>query len=705
MPPPPPPIHPSQILHPVPRPISFLEFSAALRACAPPRFPHARVSQRRRVLLAVSGGLDSMALAFLFNQHRAVTPTAPVVDNCLGRISAMIVDHRLRPGSGEEAAAVARELRTYKHVSPVVEALDWKRDVGVEGDPADAPNLESLARRARYRRIGAFCRSLHIESVFLAHHEDDQHETVLMRLLAGHGSRGLRGIMPRADIPECHDMHGVYESGHVDDLTLPVPPISFRPPRREWRWVRRELSDELDWDLYSAEARAGSQEAPYTDPDEEDVVFSSARARAKAAAAAAAVRNVPRIETEDAGVMLYRPLLGFSKDRLRATCEHNKVRWFEDPTNEDRTLTMRNAVRHMVRNHELPAALSKENILRLSARCDERVRAQEREAERWIRRGVVADFEPNAGTLVVELPTMAVPLSKRRTTTTKRRRELRLAHRRTIAAIVVRKLLSFVSPEKHYAQLSSLQSVVARLFPLLAEEPEDASTRKAFNQASVLFLPVPTHPRKWYLTREPYPSNIPTPETSFITASGGAHRRFPQFPPGPRPGSTWRDGETDALVSLPPLSPDLTHSEWLRHLATQPLPAPDANSKNWRSWRRFELWDGRFWIRVKGRVRACFRVAPFGAQHAKAFREGLADEGARSKLEVVLKRFAPGKVRYTLPALYAVNRDEETGCEILRMLALPTLGVQLPGVERWVKYEVRYRKVDWELLGRDEDEE
>lgn len=709
--PPPTIITPSQILHPIPKPISFVEFSNAVRACTPPRFPHARVTQPRRVAVAVSGGLDSMALAFLFNQLREVTPLMRVVDNPLTKISAVIIDHSLRPESADEAAAVCGELRKFKHISPVVEKINWKKDMGVEEDPAEASNLESLARRARYRRLAGICGSLHIESVFLAHHEDDQYETILMRLLAGHGNRGLRGMMPRGAIPECYGMHGVYESGHVDDQNLRSPRISFRPPKREWKFVRRELSDEVDWDLYSAELRAGLQmgwhEAPYV---EEDLFSATATASAKArAAAAAAAKNIARIETEDAGVMIYRPLLEFSKDRLRATCEKNKVRWFEDPTNKDRTLTMRNAVRHMVRNHRLPEALGKDNILRLSARCDARVKAQEREAERWIKRGVVADFEPNVGTLLVTLPDMAVPRARRRRSAAADKRwELRLAHRRNIAALVVRRLLSFVSPEKHHAQVSSLQSVVARLFPALAETP-DPGPRRAFNQASVLFLPAPSDPRKWYLVREPYPSLHPLPEATYMTSSGGRHRTFPQFPPAPQPGSEWA-AEEGVVVTVPETDGMMSSAEWLRRLQKEPLSAPDFAYKGWLSWRRFQLWDGRFWIRVRGRVRSVFRVAPFLPQHAKAFRESLGgggegpeDANARARLEGVLKRFAPGKVRYTLPALYAVNRDEETGQEILRMLALPTLGIQLPGLERWVKFEARYKKVDWELFGDEEE--
>ncbi|KAL0940594.1 PP-loop family protein [Colletotrichum truncatum] len=710
-----PPLTPqAQFLHPVPKPITFLEFFNAVRATTPPRFPHARVSQPRRIALAVSGGVDSMALAFLFNQLREINPLMKIADNPLARITAYVIDHGLRQESAEEAFAVSKELRKFKYIVPIVDKINWKKE-GIEGDPALSPNLESIARRARYRRLGLISRNLNVESIFLAHHQDDQYETVLMRLLAGHGSRGLRGMMPHGSIPECYDMHGVYESGHVDDQALRMPMVSFRPPKRDWKYVRRELSADMDWELYSAELRAGLQmgwhEGPYVD-DEVDSLFAataSATAKAKLAAAAAAARSVQRIVTEDAGVMIYRPLLEFSKDRLIATCEKNNVPWFEDRTNADRTLTMRNAVRHMVRNHQLPEALRKESVLRMSARCDARVKAEEWEAERWIRRGVKAEFEPNVGTLIVTLPSMATTHGKTRHRSGKKRRELRLAQKRTIAAIVVRKLLSFVSPEKHHAQLSSLQTVVARLFPSLSD-PSDPPVvpRKPFNQASVLFLPL-SDPNKWYLVREPYPSIHPVPETTFNTNASGFQRRHPQFPPA-RPDTELKDGQS--LTDDP--TKQISSMEWLHRLQHEPLRNfPEPSSRNWYSWKRFQLWDGRFWIRLRGRARSVFRIAPFSPQHAKAFREGLGGgsssgsnssnkevpaDDARIRFEGILKRFAPGKVRYTLPALYAVNRDEETGQEILRMLALPTLGIQLPGLERWVLCEARYRKVDWDLL-------
>ncbi|KAK1975790.1 PP-loop family protein [Colletotrichum cereale] len=738
-----------QYLHPTPKPVSFLEFLDAVRAATPPRFPQARTSQPRRIGLAISGGVDSMALAFLFNRLREVSPLMRIVDNPLAKISVVVIDHGLRPGSDAEARAVVSELRNFRYLRPHVDKVNWRAE-GVVGDPAALPNVESVARRARYRRFGLMCAALHVESLFLAHHQDDQHETVLMRLLAGHGSRGLRGISRAANIPECYDMHGVYESGHVDDQLMRVPHISFRPPKRDWKSIRMELWSELDMDLYGAELRAGLQvgwhESPYVGGGGGggDALFhaaSSASAKARAAAAADAARNKPRIPVEDAGVMIYRPLLEFSKDRLVATCEANNVRWFEDATNKDRTLTMRNAVRHMVREHALPAALRKDNVLRLAARCDARARSQESEAARWIRRGVAADFEPNVGTLTVRLPDMGVPGRARGGTRTRKsayddaRRELRLAHRRLIAALVVRKLVAFVSPDRNPPQLSSLQTVVCRLFPALAEPCSDNNNNnnggaanqtppKAFNQASVLFLPI--GPGKWYLVREPYPSLHPLPEFTFTSMNTSDRQQPLKMEHRPVDGS----GD-DKPAAVAPGSERIAQQ---RH--RQPLPATEFKPRRWHMWHPFRLWDGRFWVRVRGRVKAVFRIAPFAPVHGKAFREALGrgqgpaaatsaqptpeesgnadgsvrigvtggattaadNDDGRARLEGILKRFAPGKVRYTLPALYAVHRDEETGGETLRMLALPTLGVRLPGLERWVEYEFRYRKVDMGLL-------
>lgn len=86
--------------------------------------------------------------------------------------------------------------------------------------------------------------------------------------------------------------------------------------------------------------------------------------------------------------------------------------------------------------------------------------------------------------------------------------------------------------------------------------------------------------------------------------------------------------------------------------------------------------------------------------------QGVAPRQA-SALERILKHYAPGKVRFTLPALYSAEGDGRpvpgyglNGQKMqLTLLALPTLGFQVPGLDRWVKYEVAYKKVDTTLLG------
>jgi len=82
--------------------------------------------------------------------------------------------------------------------------------------PAHLPNFESLARRYRFRLLGKACSDLGINSLLLAHHEDDQAETIMMRLTYGHGLKGLLGIRNPAGMPECYGLHGVHESGGLD---------------------------------------------------------------------------------------------------------------------------------------------------------------------------------------------------------------------------------------------------------------------------------------------------------------------------------------------------------------------------------------------------------------------------------------------------------------------------------------------------------
>lgn len=116
------------------------------------------------LVCAVSGGADSLALLVL-----ACTAGAAV--------TAVHVDHGLRPGSGAEAelvAAVADRFGAGFRAETVV----------VE----DGPNLEARARAARRLAVGA--------EAATGHTMDDQAETVMLNLLRGSGIDGLAGMRP-----------------------------------------------------------------------------------------------------------------------------------------------------------------------------------------------------------------------------------------------------------------------------------------------------------------------------------------------------------------------------------------------------------------------------------------------------------------------------------------------------------------------------
>ncbi|KAK4892988.1 hypothetical protein LTR27_008525 [Elasticomyces elasticus] len=140
-----------------------------------------------------------MALASLCSANAAsVGHSAPLVG--------FIVDHRLRHGSTVEAHEVAEELRKLR-IEPRVLTLDW------DHHSSRTDHLENLARKLRYQAIGRACQEHGIDTLLVAHHADDQAETVLIRIVGRYFGTGLRGIATRRSIPECSGIYGVNDSG------------------------------------------------------------------------------------------------------------------------------------------------------------------------------------------------------------------------------------------------------------------------------------------------------------------------------------------------------------------------------------------------------------------------------------------------------------------------------------------------------------
>jgi tRNA(Ile)-lysidine synthase len=137
---------------------------------------------RPRVAVAVSGGSDSMALALLAADWAA---------RCGGAIIAITVDHGLRPAAAAEAGQVGRWLRARGIAHRI---LRWRPSAG-----ALPGGLQAAAREARYGLLADWCRRHGVFHLALAHQQEDQAETLLLRLARGSGLDGLAAMAPIAE--------------------------------------------------------------------------------------------------------------------------------------------------------------------------------------------------------------------------------------------------------------------------------------------------------------------------------------------------------------------------------------------------------------------------------------------------------------------------------------------------------------------------
>lgn len=137
---------------------------------------HAVAADAPLVLVACSGGRDSMALAAVSH----------IVCTSMGvRCGAVIVDHGLQAGS-EQVASEAADRCHALGLGPVI-----VRNATVQ---ARGEGLEAAARQARYNELCAAARESGAIAVLLAHTMDDQAETVLIGLLRSRGVDALAGM-------------------------------------------------------------------------------------------------------------------------------------------------------------------------------------------------------------------------------------------------------------------------------------------------------------------------------------------------------------------------------------------------------------------------------------------------------------------------------------------------------------------------------
>ena len=125
--------------------------------------------------VGVSGGPDSMALAYLLNKW---------IKYKKGKLTAIIFDHRIRHNSKIESFKVKRML-TNLHINSLIIRPNKNKPI--------KKNMSS-ARDNRFEGLIKLCKKNNILHLFLGHHFDDNLETYLMRKLNGSNLNGLESI-------------------------------------------------------------------------------------------------------------------------------------------------------------------------------------------------------------------------------------------------------------------------------------------------------------------------------------------------------------------------------------------------------------------------------------------------------------------------------------------------------------------------------
>jgi len=372
---------------------------------------------------------------------------------------------------------------------------------------------------------------------------------------------------------------------------------------------------------------------------------------------------------EQGGVRILRPLLGFEKARLVATCEEKDVAWAEDQTNQIQTLTSRNAIRHLCKNHKLPEALSVPSLVDLSIHMQERIKWHKDVAHQLFAQ-CLFKLDIQTGCLVVRFPPFSALLPRPIETTADR------AAAKNTAYCLIERVAELVTPRPK-APLGQLAATIQRIYPELEEQEDDEVEghwdnirRKNYSVYSIWWrswdqpTPFPehgedgvdpslAHPREWLLTRQPLDAQEKTNPHNYIEYA-------------PR--------------------------------STLSAPAP-------QSWRQesYRLFDGRWWIRIRNLLPDDTLILRIFHKSDLAHFPGLVqnrirvdDLGAGRPYRFIAAAFDllnPSDLRFTLPAVF--RRDAKTGMETI--VGFPTLDVRVDGFgpsDEVCEWNVRYKKIN-----------
>ncbi len=131
-------------------------------------------------VVAVSGGPDSMTLAAFCSYLKSEKKN---------RFFFVLVDHGIRKNSNKEALQVKKLLQTNNIYLNILKNTKKIKS-----------NIQKNARDLRYKLLVKYCKKKNAKSILVAHHQDDQVETFLIRLSRGSGIEGLSSMSERTKL-------------------------------------------------------------------------------------------------------------------------------------------------------------------------------------------------------------------------------------------------------------------------------------------------------------------------------------------------------------------------------------------------------------------------------------------------------------------------------------------------------------------------
>ena len=152
---------------------------------------------KKKFIVAVSGGPDSLALSFLAKIYSIIKS----ID-----IKYFIVDHGLRKNSKLEAKNVQKKLKNF---SIKLNILTWK-------GKKPRKNIQSIAREKRYKLLTDEAKKFKIKNILLGHHLDDLFENFFIRILRGSGLKGLISLDKEAHLNQVNLIRPLIEIDKKD---------------------------------------------------------------------------------------------------------------------------------------------------------------------------------------------------------------------------------------------------------------------------------------------------------------------------------------------------------------------------------------------------------------------------------------------------------------------------------------------------------